>query len=198
MNMNQPPGGNQFPLFPQMNIKYEINPSEDIKNMRIRPIRMEDAYFMSELRTMEGIYENLPSIYSERVNFSQNFIQGLSLETDHMLVAESFTNNSIKILGIAGLHVNRNPRQRHCANINIMVHPAYHHRGIGKQLMNKLIDIADNWIMLKKIELEVVSDNIPAINLYKKYNFKEEGVKKYGVVKRGKYKDIILMARYNL
>ena len=119
-NMNQPPGGNQFSFFPQMDIKYEVNHSEDIKNMQIRPIRMEDAYLMSELRTMDGIYENLPSIYSERLNFSQNLIQGLSLENDHMFIAESFTDNSIKILGIAGLHVNRNPRQRHCANLGIM------------------------------------------------------------------------------
>ena len=180
---------------PQSGYKYELKGNEDIENFRIRPIRIEDSYLINELRIMEGVFENIPSVYSERANFSHNLITGLSGESDHVLVAEGKVNNCPIILGMAGLHGNKNPRQRHSATIGIMVHTAYQGKGIGKKLMDKLIDLADNWISVKRIELEVISDNTPAIKLYKKYGFREEGVKKACVYKNGQYVDAIMMAR---
>ncbi len=176
---------------------YNIDSPWDVKpeSVNIRPVRIEDAYFITELRTTEGIFENLPTIYSERIAFNHNFINNLSLESDHVLVAEVISNNRAHIIAMAGLHTNKNPRQRHSANVGVMVHPRCQGKGIGKMLMKKLIDLADNWIPIKRIELEVIEDNIPAINLYKKLGFEQEGVKKYYVYKNGMYKNAILMAR---
>jgi len=182
-------------LFRQFGYTFKQSEEINVENIKIRPIRTEDAYFISELRNMDGIFEYIPSVYSERVSFSQSFIGNLSPETDHVFVAEVICNNCINIIGMAGLHINKNPRQRHCANIGILVHPAHQGKGIGKKLMDKLIDLTDNWLLLKRIELEAVSDNVPAIKLYKKYGFVEEGIKRCYVIKDGEYKDAVLMAR---
>ena len=182
----------------QRGYRYNMPNNENTDKFRIRAIRMEDAYLLSELRTMKGVFENIPTSYAERTNFNQNFINNLSAESDHVFVVESFENNQMKIIGMAGLHVNKNPRQKHSANIGIMVHTAYQGKGIGKKLMDKLIDLADNWVDIKRIELDVIADNTPAIKLYEKYGFKKEGVKKHSVFKNGNYTDVIMMARYNL
>ena len=179
----------------KINYRYETKGNDVLDNLKIRAIRVEDAFLINEIRTMEGVFENLPTIYSERITFTHNFITGLSPESDHMLVAEIFSTNYVKIVGVAGLHINRNSRQRHSAAVGIFVHTDYQHKGIGKKLMDKLVEIADKWVLLKRIELEVISDNIPAINFYKKYGFKDEGIKKHCVIKDGEYKDVILMAR---
>jgi putative acetyltransferase len=163
--------------------------------IKIRPLRFEDSYQINDIRTMRGVFENLPSLYSERPEFIQNFIKTFA-DSDHAFVAEVFENNYMRILGMAGLHINRSPRIRHSAMIGVMVHPGFQRRGIGKRLIECLIDTADNWVQVKRIELEVISDNTPAINLYKKFGFEQEGIKKKCVFRNGEYKDAIMMARY--
>ena len=48
------------------------------------------------------------------------------------------------------------------------------------------------------LELCVFRDNYKAINLYKKFGFKEEGIKIKSALKNGEYADEIIMARISL
>lgn len=57
----------------------------------------------------------------------------------------------------------------------IFVDRKYRNCGIGNVLMNYLISNCEN---CQNITLEVRKDNIPAINLYKKYEFKECAIRK--------------------
>lgn len=70
----------------------------------------------------------------------------------------------------------------------IEVEEIHRNCGIGTKLLKKLIDSVQ-----KDITLEVKIDNIPAIKLYKKFNFEEKAIRK------GYYKgkDGILMERIN-
>lgn len=61
--------------------------------------------------------------------------------------------------------------------------------------MNALIDLADSWYALKRIELEVYVDNEVTVNLYKKFGFVIEGTMKCYAMKDGKFIDAYLMAR---
>ncbi len=38
--------------------------------------------------------------------------------------------------------------------------------------MSEILDLADNWLMLVRIELGVFTDNEKAIKLYEKFGFK--------------------------
>ena len=47
---------------------------------------------------------------------------------------------------------------------------------------------------IEKIELEVFSDNLPAIRLYESTGFVQEGVKVRGRRFENRYQDVVLMA----
>jgi len=68
-------------------------------------------------------------------------------------------------------------RRSHAGGIGIIVHDDYRGRGIGTALTAALIDTADNWLNLKRLELSVYVDNEPAIRLYKKFGFVVEGTR---------------------
>jgi len=55
--------------------------------------------------------------------------------------------------------VNNSARIRHSGSIGITVSKDYQGKGIGKVLLNKVIDLADNWLMLVRLELGVFTDN---------------------------------------
>ena len=166
-------------------------------NFIIRPVKIEDAAFINGIRRQDGVRENIMGITSERVTRTQSFINGLT-DNDHMLVAEVEEDGNKRVVGVASLSVNKSNRVRHSGSIGLMVAKEYHSMGIGKALMKDLIDIADNWLMLIRIELGAFTDNEKAINLYKSLGFEIEGTKKYAIIRNGKYEDEYLMARYNI
>jgi putative acetyltransferase len=159
--------------------------------MIIRPIRAEDAKDVHKMRVMPGVMENILGTASERVSYAEEFIRDLS-SNDHVLVAEVEET----VVGIAVLQVSARARLRHTAELGINVHAAHQGEGIGKSLMSAILNIADNWLKLKRIELSVFTDNEPAIALYKKMGFVVEGTKKYAAVRNGVHADEHLMARY--
>jgi len=159
--------------------------------MIIRPVKIEDAADINRMRTMSGVMENILGMASERVSDAEAFIRALS-PNDHMLVAE--LNKTV--VGCAGLQVSLKPRTCHTGGIGIMVHADHQKQGIGKALMTAILDIADNWLKLKRVELCVFVENEAAIALYRKFGFVVEGTKKYGAVRNGFYADEYLMARY--
>lgn len=166
-------------------------------NFVIRPVKIDDAAAINEIRRMDGVRENTLGIISERVTRSEDFIKGLS-ENDHLLVAELEEKGLKKVVGMIGMNVSRNPRLRHSAGIGIMVHVDYQGKGIGTALFKKIIDLADNWLMLTRLELAVFVENERAVKLYQSLGFQIEGIKKYGSIRNGKYADEYMMARYNL
>ena len=53
----------------------------------------------------------------------------------------------------------------------------------------------NTWLNLKRLELEVYTDNVPAIRLYGKFGFTIEGTLVDFAVRDGQYVDVYLMAR---
>ena len=61
--------------------------------------------------------------------------------------------------------------------------------------MKAILDLADNWLMLVRVELEVFADNERAIRLYEKFGFEKEGLLRMTTVRCGQYADEYKMAR---
>ena len=68
-------------------------------------------------------------------------------------------------------------------------------QGIGTALLEAVLDLADNWLMLRRVELEVYADNGGAIRLYERLGFETEGCKREAAVKAGASVDTLVMAR---
>jgi L-phenylalanine/L-methionine N-acetyltransferase len=101
-----------------------------------------------------------------------------------------------KPVGLAGLHpVGASVRRRHVMMLGITVSKAHQGRGVGRALMAALLDYADNWAQVLRIELTVYHDNARAIALYERHGFEHEGrLKAYGL-RNGVYEDVLSMAR---
>jgi putative acetyltransferase len=150
---------------------------------------------MNELRRMPGVFENILGIPSESLQKNEDVLRNLDANSHQFVAVVDDGTGAEKVIGAAGLTVYPNPRQRHSAGIGMMVHKDYQGRGVGKKLMETLLDMADNWLMLVRVELGVYPDNERAINLYKKYGFEPEGLKRKSAVRCGRYVDELMMAR---
>ena len=160
----------------------------------IRPTRLEDMEGFNVLRRMPGVFENTLGLPSERVERNSAAFQAMGLD-DHNFVAVQADGT---VLGTAGLRVCPNPRMRHGAELGILVHTDYQNQGVGTALMKTVLDLADNWLMLVRVELEVFADNQRAIHLYEKFGFEKEGLLRRSVVRDGQYRDNYKMARIRL
>jgi putative acetyltransferase len=99
-----------------------------------------------------------------------------------------------RIVGIASVTQYKG-RRSHVGGIGMSVHDEFCGRGIGSALLAALIDLSDNWLNLKRLELTVYVDNEPALRLYRKCGFEAEGTRRRDVFRDGHYVDSFFMAR---
>ncbi|EPW6438115.1 GNAT family N-acetyltransferase [Vibrio parahaemolyticus] len=100
-----------------------------------------------------------------------------------------------EIVGNLGFEVCASPRRRHVGSFGMGVKDNVQGKGIGSALLATIIDLADNWLNLKRLELTVYVDNERAIHLYKKFGFEIEGESKDYAFRHGKYVNVYHMAR---
>jgi len=101
-----------------------------------------------------------------------------------------------EIIGQLGLHTFPNhPRRRHAGQIGMAVMDDWQGKGAGTALMQAAVDLADKWLNLTRLELDVYTDNEPAIRLYKKFGFVIEGTLVNYAYRDGQYVDTYTMAR---
>lgn len=102
-----------------------------------------------------------------------------------------------RIVGVAGMMQGKG-RRSHSAEVFMSVHDDHCGRGIGTALLGALVDAADNWLNIRRLELTVYVDNEPGIRLYKKFGFEIEGTRRADAFRAGKFVDSLMMARLRL
>jgi len=71
----------------------------------------------------------------------------------------------------------------------------FQNMGIGTIATRKILAYGFNALKLHKISLQVMPKNKQAIKVYRRLGFRREGYLKDEIVKKSKYRDIILMAK---
>ncbi|EOU1682594.1 GNAT family N-acetyltransferase [Clostridium perfringens] len=161
-------------------------------NLKIRDIEIEDYKEISKIRKMPGVMENILSNKDEEEESIKEKIINMG-KNQYWYVAEE----NRKVIGLGILMNHGNLRKKHVGVITLMVNSDYQNKGVGSLLMDKLINLSES-LNIIRLELCVFRDNYKAINLYKKFGFKEEGIKVKSALKNGEYIDEIMMARINL
>lgn len=131
---------------------------------------MKIDYKLMDASHINSIYELSKSCFS--VPWS---LDSISYEVENPLakyvIAEDLSTK--EVLGFAGVWIVAGEGDI----TNIAVNPDYRKQGIASSLLEKLFEVCKE-NDCTEITLEVRTSNIAAQNLYKKFNFKEEGIRK--------------------
>jgi putative acetyltransferase len=154
----------------------------------IRAVRSSDCEAITELANMPGFRAGTLRLPFQSVEQTRKWVEGDANALN--IVAEI----GGEIVGQAGLQ-RYSGRRSHAAGIGMGVRDDWQGRGVGTALLGALVDAADNWLGLKRIELNVFDDNTAAIRLYEKFGFEREGVCRAFAFRNGSYVNAISMAR---
>jgi RimJ/RimL family protein N-acetyltransferase len=98
------------------------------------------------------------------------------------------------IVGRLSIVRDPHPASEHVADLGLMIAREHRRRGAGTALMQE----AERWAWgagVRKIELHVFPHNTPAIALYERLGYEQEGLRRRHYTRRGQLVDAILMAK---
>jgi len=166
------------------------------KNITLRPLQLQDAEFTLQLRRDMEANKALMG-YPFPVNM-ENEIQWLTglypqspRKTVYLAVEE---NNSRQFAGY--LSVKNIDLISGTAEFGIILSAEFRGKGYGSQAMRLFFKYLYQEINLRKISLQVLEDNAPAVAAYEKQGFVREGLLSQHVRQDGRYKNVVLMSLF--
>ena len=162
-----------------------------IENLKIRRAEPDDYLAVYEMFITPGVVEGTMQLpYPSRELWRQR----LAEPPEGLINLVAVVND--RVVGMVGVETFANrPRRRHAGRIGIAVHDEWQGKGVGTALMAAVVDLADNWLNLTRLELEVYADNPAAIHLYERFGFSYEGTLRQHAFRNGKYVDSNVMGR---
>jgi L-phenylalanine/L-methionine N-acetyltransferase len=166
-------------------------------SVTIRAAEPTDAAAMSALMGSPGVFEGtLQMPYAAVASRVERFSK---IDTNSVLlvaVQPHAETGAERVIAHAGLFTpHTSLRRMHVRGLGITVEKDVQGHGIGDRLMTGLLDWADNWAAVLRIELTVFTDNARAIALYQRHGFVQEGVMRAYALRDGLYVDALAMAR---
>ena len=168
----------------------KTSPSSERLSPALRAVRLSDAEALCAMFNMPGFRRGTLRMPFETVEAWERRIAKSTAEST-WIVAEM----EGKVVGHGNLTAQSAPRRAHIGEIVIGVDDNFVGRGIGSAILTALLDVADNWRGLKRVELTVYADNGPAIRLYTRHGFVVEGRHVKAGLTDGEYHDLLTMAR---
>lgn len=166
-----------------------------MSELLIREARPDDAAALHAY-LLELVAEDLPmltlSSQSSTVPQLQAFL-GQYARLDNSVFL--FALQDERLVGQLDFAGGMHPRKRHAGGVSVSVHRDYRGQGIGSRLLEALILWVETNPVISRVELEVLSNNPRAVDLYTRYGFVIEGTKKRAVIVAGQPVDNIIMAR---
>jgi RimJ/RimL family protein N-acetyltransferase len=148
---------------------------------------------LAYINQMAGESENVtfgPGEFELSVEEESAFLQQAAASpTSLYLIAEV----AGEIAGTLTFSTGKRPRLRHAGEFGMSVLRKYWNLGIGSCMLAYLIEWARQSGTICKINLRVRVDNLPAIHLYKKFGFVQEGRNTREFYLHGQFVDAYLM-----
>jgi RimJ/RimL family protein N-acetyltransferase len=168
----------------------------DGRTVRIRRAEPDDApALLTYLGTVGGETLNL-TFGAEGPGIGEE-------EEREYLARVAASDNSLAIVATVGKEIvgsltfdgGRRQRLRHMGEFGISVLQAYAGQGIGKALIEYMLDWAVRGGVVRKINLKVRADNVAAIRLYERMGWVHEGRTSRDTLIEGEFSDCLLMGR---
>jgi RimJ/RimL family protein N-acetyltransferase len=158
--------------------------------IEIRRLASADAGAYREIR-LAGLRDS-PEAFGS--TFARESAQPLVWFCDRLRDSQVFgAFRSIHLIGVAGFVIRAGEKERHKGLLwGMYVRPDARNAGVGRQLVEALIDHARDHVEV--IQLSLVSGNERARRLYASLGFVEYGIEKKSLKQDGHYYDEILMA----
>jgi len=165
--------------------------TQDPAEVTIRGLEERDHDAVHAILTSESVIEGTMRVPHSPLQSTKDRLE--PKDGVHLLVAEV----DDRVVGFAELVGSpSHPRHSHVAELNMVcTHPEFERRGVGRALTEAVLDLADNWLNLRRLTLVVFEDNAHAIRLYEKLGFEHEGVMREFGFKRGSYVGAVVMGR---
>ena len=160
----------------------------------IRACSPDDAAALQQLLAQPSAYANTLQLpYPSLAHWQQKLASSASPHL-HRLVA----CRGPELLGEISLMLSPNARRAHTAGLGMAVSEHCRRQGVGRLMLAAAIDLAEQWLAIRRIELEVFVDNTAAIALYEQHGFVAEGIARGYAFQNGRYADVLRMARITL
>ncbi|MFJ9462793.1 GNAT family N-acetyltransferase [Viridibacillus arvi] len=131
--------------------------------------------------------------FNRDVEEYKKFIDSTSLEQNSIILIATL---KAEIIGIASINSSQKDRTKHVGTLGIVVSEQLVGQGLGRKLMEELINWATSNGVTKKISLVTREDNTFAIELYEKLGFEKEGLLKKDNFINGVYYNTLVMGLF--
>lgn len=170
------------------------DPSARIPGLVIRAAEPDDAPAVARLANLPGfrwgtMRPPFQSVAATRARMEANGEMGGGANQVSILAVLDG-----EVVGTAGL-TRFSGRRSHAGTLGMGVDDERTGQGIGAALLGALLEVADDWWGLRRVELTVYSDNAPAVRLYERLGFEREGVHRAYAMRGGALVDALAMAR---
>lgn len=163
----------------------------------LRALEPEDLDFLYHTENNPEFWEvsNTLVPYSKHVlkqylaNAHQDIYEAKQLR---MVILDTETNQKIGLIDLFDF----NPQHRR-AGIGILILSNYQQRGYATQVLNILINYAFSTLNLHQLYANIPADNHNSVQLFKKLDFKQTGVRKDWVFVDKTFKDVFLYQLIN-
>ena len=163
------------------------------KGIAVRPLHPDDSQAIYNLLRHSFVIGNIP--YYPGIEFS--------LVSDWLAKREAGVHRYVavadgEINGLIILTQKLRPRLLHTGTISMAAHSSNRYEDTMAALMATTLDLADNWLNLLRVELELPADAKMGIDTLQSRGFETEGTRELAVFRGGKWLNHRFMARLRI
>ena len=137
-----------------------------------------------------AMYHPFPVSYTMDEIWLDRIVSSTNNDSIYFVIEEKDTQCFAGFVSLTNMNwINRN------YNFGIIIDQNFQGKGFGKETTELILNYSFQKLNMRKVSLNVLSENTRAINLYKKLGFKEEGILKEQFYWDGEYQDIVVMSK---
>ena len=162
------------------------------KRVNLRRMQAADADDVVRWRSNPAILQELFADEPPTCNGHLRWLVEIEKRGDRheFIIVERVTGRSIGTIGLSDID-----RQNSRAEYGILIgEPDAHGKGYGREASELILRYAFAELELHRVYLHVFADNVAAIRLYERAGFRLEGTLRQHALKRGLFRDVIVMA----